>query len=683
MRLTRRNTLRAARFVAGLLFVPGFLVRCASMMTPTGGPRDTLPPRIVAMTPGNLTTNFPTTNPGKIYIEFDEFVQLKDQQKEFFTSPAMKKKPTLTLRGRGVVVQLRDTLAANTTYALNFGSTVSDNNEGNPLHSLRYVFSTGPTIDSMFMSGYTADSYKADSASKSFIWFYPADSVEEVAEYDSTVFKYRPAVIARAENNGIFIAQNLKPIDYRVYALQDRNDNQTYEPGTDQIGFLPGRYNPRELPDFALWYDSVRRYVTAEPQLYLRMFTDQPFRRQVLSESQRPTQHQAMLYFGAPHPRITGLRFDSLAAEQVIVDPQTLGRDTIALWFDVPSTMLPDTLRGEISYFRHDTLNRLQEVTEPLKLTWKYVETKEETRERERQERERRKAEEAGEEWQAPWKPSPFKYTLGSRGEVNPERHLSIDFDYPLTRIDSSRLLLTRTLDDGTVEDVAMHMVRDTGELRRWYVRAAWQEGGEYTLTIPKGALENVAREQNDSIVEKYTVLEAEKYATVLIHVRGKENTRYIIQQLDGSGQLQQERRDVTTGDVRFNYVPAGEIRFRVIEDTNGNGRWDTGNLVERRDPERAEMYENDQGEGTFSTKANWEIEFTMDMNRLFAPVTMKSLTQLLDRRELQRQQREEARRAEERKKQSGTQNRNNGMMQQGSGNGMFNSAGDMFNTFR
>lgn len=228
-----------------------------------------------------------------------------------------------------------------------------------------------------------------------------------------------------------------------------------------------------------------------------------------------------------------------------------------------------------------------------------------------------------------------------------------------------------------------MHMVRDTGELRRWYVRAAWQEGGEYTLTIPKGALENVAREQNDSIVEKYTVLEAEKYATVLIHVRGKENTRYIIQQLDGSGQLQQERRDVTTGDVRFNYVPAGEIRFRVIEDTNGNGRWDTGNLVERRDPERAEMYENDQGEGTFSTKANWEIEFTMDMNRLFAPVTMKSLTQLLDRRELQRQQREEARRAEERKKQSGTQNRNNGMMQQGSGNGMFNSAGDMFNTFR
>lgn len=61
----------------------------------------------------------------------------------------------------------------------------------------------------MVMSGYTADSYKADSVSKSFIWFFPADSVENVAEYDSTIFKYKPAAIARAENNGIFIAQNL------------------------------------------------------------------------------------------------------------------------------------------------------------------------------------------------------------------------------------------------------------------------------------------------------------------------------------------------------------------------------------------------------------------------------------------------------------------------------------------
>lgn len=172
------------RAALAVFFCTAFLWRCATIMTPTGGPKDTLPPVITLMTPDNFTTNFKDR---KIYIEFDEFVQIKDQQKEFFTSPQMKKKPLVSLRGRGVVIQLRDTLEANTTYALNFGSAIRDNNEGNPLYSMRYVFSTGPEIDSMVMSGYTADSYKADSVSKSFIWFFPADSVENVAEYDSTI----------------------------------------------------------------------------------------------------------------------------------------------------------------------------------------------------------------------------------------------------------------------------------------------------------------------------------------------------------------------------------------------------------------------------------------------------------------------------------------------------------------
>ena len=157
------------RAALAVFFCTAFLWRCATIMTPTGGPKDTLPPVITLMTPDNFTTNFKDR---KIYIEFDEFVQIKDQQKEFFTSPQMKKKPTITLRGRGISVQLRDTLRENTTYALNFGSAICDNNEGNPLYSMRYVFSTGPEIDSMVLSGYTVDAYKADSVSKSFIYFY-------------------------------------------------------------------------------------------------------------------------------------------------------------------------------------------------------------------------------------------------------------------------------------------------------------------------------------------------------------------------------------------------------------------------------------------------------------------------------------------------------------------------------
>lgn len=678
MKTRRHHTLNLLRSAVALLFASAFLSRCANMMTPTGGPRDSLPPVIVAMTPDNFTTNRPTVGHDKIYIEFDEFVQIKDQQKEFFTSPEMKKKPTITMRGRGIVIQLRDTLRPNTTYALNFGSAICDNNEGNPLYSMRYVFSTGPEIDSMVFSGYTADGYKSDSVSKSFIWFYPADSVEYTPDYDSTVFKYRPSVIARAENNGIFIAQNLKPIPYRIYAVQDKNDNQLYEPGTDQVGFIEGTYNPAEMPDFAIWYDSLRRYVTAEPQLYFRMFTDVQFRRQVLSESARPLQHKAMLYFGAPRPRITNLVFDSIPAERVIVDPQTVGRDTIALWFDMPSESLPDTIKGKITYFKHDTVNRLQEVTEELKLAWRLVETKEQEREREKLERERRKAEEAGEEWKEPEKPNPFAYKLPQSGEINPEEHLTIDFDYPLTRLDSASLRLVRTGADSLSEEVPVRMVRDTGQLLRWHIRAAWETGAQYQLTIPKGAMTDVAGLSNDSIVGTYTVYDPEKFATVKVHVVGRnDGSKYIIQLLDGNGALKQERRDVTTGAVQFNYVPAGEIKFRVIEDRNGNGKWDTGNLVGRLQPERTEMYMNDAGEDTFATKTNWEIEFTMDMNRIFAPVTMQSLSRMLDEREARRQQREAEKRAKEGPKKENLNNQQNSM------NANFGSAGSMFSNFR
>ena len=356
-----------------------------------------------------------------------------------------------------------------------------------------------------------------------------------------------------------------------------------------------------------------------------------------------------------------------------------MGRDTIALWFNVPSSSLPDTIKGEITYFKHDTVNQLQEVTEPLKLAWRLIETKEQEREREKLERERRKAEAAGEEWVEPKKENPFAFKMPTSGEINPENHLTVDFDYPLVKLDSAELLLTRVLEDNSIEDIPVRMVRDTGMLRRWQVRAPWKLGGQYTLTIPEGAITDVAGLSNDSIIRKYTVLDPEKFATVLIHVRGRDDgTKYIVQLLDGSNALKQEKRDVTTGDIRFNYVPAGEIKFRVIEDRNGNGKWDSGNVVERLQPERAEIYANDQGEDTFATKTNWEIEFSMDMNRIFAPVTMQSLSRLLDERESQRLRREAEKRAKEGPKRDQDRNR-----QQNDNNSNFNAAGGMFNNFR
>ncbi len=210
------------------------------------------------MSPDNFSTNT-DLNLSKVYIEFDEFVKITDQHKHFYTSPAMTYKPQVQTRGRGIVITLRDTLLENTTYSLNFGSSIQDNNEGNPLHSMRYVFSTGSEIDSMMMSGYTEDSFKADSVSRTFILFFPADSLDNTAEYDSTIFNKRPTAIARAEDNGIFLAQNIKPIPYNIYAYEDSNHNQIYDPGVDKVGFVEGLHNPMEMEEFSIWLDTLRK----------------------------------------------------------------------------------------------------------------------------------------------------------------------------------------------------------------------------------------------------------------------------------------------------------------------------------------------------------------------------------------------------------------------------------------
>ena len=632
----KRHQLIVARTAVALLFLGAFFTHCAHIMTPDGGPKDTIPPVIVRLDPDNFTTNFKAK---KVYIEFDEFVQIKDQNKEVFTSPAMKKMPLISTRGRGIVITLRDTLQENTTYAIDFGSAIRDNNEGNPLNAMRYVFSTGDKVDSLMCSGYTADSYKADSVSRTYIWFYIADSLKVTPDYDSTMFNVKPHAIARAQNNGIFIAQNLKPVDYRVYAFADKNDNKLYEPGTDMVGIVEGRYNPATMPEFAIWFDSLRMYPSAEPQLYFRMFTDKPFKNQRLVEAKRTDRKQLLLYFNTANPEIESLRLDSIASDKILFDPRTKGKDTLNVWLNVPAENLPDTIKGEITYYRHDSVRQYVKTTEPLKMAWRYIESKEEQREREKLEKERAKAEKEGREWEEPKKPNPFKYKSSAQGDVNPEKGIDLTLDYPVVAFDTTAVKLYKFegKEGATQVEVAKHFELDTLNMGRWLIHAKLEEATKYRLYIPKQSITDIMGYQNDSISSDFTTFDPEKFATLTLTVKGDANREYIIQQTDNSGKMQQEKRGVKSGKCHFNYVSPGDIRLRIIEDNNCNGVWDAGDLVKSLQPERAEMYINEKGEDVFVTKANWEMEITLDMNTIFKPMTMQNLIKMLDDKEASR----------------------------------------------
>lgn len=637
----------ASPAAATILFAGAFFTRCASVGTPTGGPKDSLPPVIVGVAPADYSTHFKSD---KILIEFDEYVQLKDLQKELYTSPAMKRKPVATLRGKAVQIQIKDdSLLPNTTYAVEFGSSVSDNNEGNPLHGLRYVFSTGDEIDSLMMSGYTEESEKADSLGRTFIYFFEADSVPAPEEYDSVMFKYKPAKIARSQKNGIFVAQNLRPVPYRVYAFYDSNDNGAYEPSIDKVGFLEGTYNPAEMPPFAIWYDSVRRYVSADPQLYFRLFTDVSFRRQSLQEAKRTDRHKAMLYFSAARPDIRRIAFEGIGPEQIITESASRNRDTLALWFAAESDIMPDTLRGEITYMRHDTLNVLREVTEPLELPWRRVETREQERERLREERAKARAKAEGRVWRST-APSAFRMIdFAASAEVNPERDLPLEFATPLTRFDSAAVELLSWSERGDTVRERATFVPDSANVRKWRLRSRWTPERRYRLFIPADALADIAGEGNDSISAALTVADIEKFATLKVTVIPREaGAKYILQAVDANNRLLSEVRGAGEGVHTINYIPAGDMRLRIIEDVNGNGEWDAGNLVERRQSERAEFYKNERDEELFTTKTGWEFEITLDMGRIFAPVTMEQLIERLDKREAAREAKEAEKRLKE-----------------------------------
>ena len=619
------------RAVVLLLFGGALFSRCANIMTPEGGPKDTIPPVIVKLLPDNFTTNFKAK---KVYIEFNEFVQLKNQNKEMFTSPAMKKAPLLTIRGKGIVITIRDTLKENTTYAIDLGSAVCDNNEGNPLNAMRYVFSTGDKVDSMMCSGYTADSYKADSVSRTFIWFYIADSLPSTPGYDSTIFNRKPDAIARAQNNGIFIAQNLKPVNYRIYAIGDKNDNQLYEPGTDLVGLLDTVYNPAKMPEFAIWFDSLRMYPSAEPQLYFRMFTDKAFVNQRLVDAKRTEQKKAFLYFNSDYPQIDSLVFDNIPSDKVLLDPQTNGRDTVALWFNVPAEQLPDTIKGKIVYYRHDSLRQLSKTREPLKLAWKLVETKEQQKEREKIEKEREKAKAEGKEYKEPNAKNPFTLKISAGKEVNPEKSFDISFGSPAVKFDSTAVEIAIVAEDKSLTPIKKHFERDSMNMCRWVVKAPWKEKTNYRLYIPKKAVTDVMGYENDSTVMEFTTFDPEKFATVSLNISAKRGSRYIVLLTDSSGKTMQEMKDVTAGKYRFNYVNPGEIRLRIIEDKNGNGRWDAGDVIKGLQPERAEAYMNDRGEDLFTTKMNWDFEIDIDMDKIFIPMTMENLVKMLDDKE-------------------------------------------------
>lgn len=218
-----------------ILFSLIILFGCAKRGTPTGGPKDSIPPVLVNASPKLNSTNFDSE---EIRLTFDEWVKLDKVQDQLIISPPLEKssyeiKP-LSGVTKKVFLKFLDSLAPETTYTINFGNSIQDNNENNPLTFFSYTFSTGETIDSLYIRGNTKDAFSQESDEFISLQLYRVDSLFK----DSIIFKDKPTYISNTLDSTNYKFQNLKEGKYLLIALKDVDNNYFFDPFYDKIGFL-------------------------------------------------------------------------------------------------------------------------------------------------------------------------------------------------------------------------------------------------------------------------------------------------------------------------------------------------------------------------------------------------------------------------------------------------------------
>ena len=189
-------------------------IACAQIRSPTGGERDEESPLIEEMIPNNGSVNFKGKS---ILITFDEYVKLNNIREQLLISPPLSKQPEVSIKGKSVIVKWDEELKENSTYTFSFGEGIVDNNESNKLDSNKVVFSTGPKLDSLSLSGTVVDAYTREALSCAVLLHR--------ANVDSAITNELPYYYGLSKKDGSFRFDNLKEGNYQLFALKDQDKN--------------------------------------------------------------------------------------------------------------------------------------------------------------------------------------------------------------------------------------------------------------------------------------------------------------------------------------------------------------------------------------------------------------------------------------------------------------------------
>lgn len=572
---------------------------CANTTTaPGGGPKDTLPPVLIKLTPPSGTTEFPTVG-GKIALQYNEYTIVKTAT-DILLSPPTRRRPLAKVKGKSIIVTLQDTLRADQTYTIDFGNALVDNNEGNPAPRLVYAFSTGDVLDSLYFTGTVINSSTLLPVKGSLVAAY-------IDQSDSACFNNRPDAVVKTDDWGFFVLRNLKDTVYQLFVYTDKDNDYKYNPDEDEIGFLDSLYHPtRVVNDSVPELHAFDMKDTLHCQARESMVTLVTFKElqsvQYLQNSGRTTNRQGFLKFSAADVQINHLEFVGIPDSSVILQYNTT-RDSLDFWINT-SYKLDDSLLIRLNYLKTDSTGQLAPVDESLSLAVK--KTEEESRSKDKDQKKQ--------------VDTTFKLQISARDETVEQLGVRVESALPLIRVFRDSLVLTETNPKGQQSVKAFRFEQDTSDIRRYIITPAEAllRGYDYELSIPQGTFFNLDNLPNEKASAKFKIPQSETLSQLEVHLTGVDD-RYIVELTDEKGtKVIRTYQTDKPGVLLFPYLQAGKYMIRITCDKNRNGYADTGNLLARKQPEVVRFYESSPGNKVFEIPESAEIEQTIDLKSMF-----------------------------------------------------------------
>lgn len=588
-------------------------VGCARMGQPDGGWYDDTPPRVVGATPGDKATDVKAR---KINIWFNEFIRIQDAQNKVIVSPPQIEQPDIKDNGRRIIVELKDSLKDNTTYTIDFGDAITDNNEGNPMGNFTYSFSTGDHIDTLEVSGYVLDAENLEPVKGIQVGLYD--------DLSDTVFQTRPMIrISRTDSRGHFTIKGVAPGTYRAYALKDADGDYVYNQKSEQLAFSHRTFEPSWKPDTrqdTIWRDSLHidnilrvPYTHFLPDdITLLAFTAEQTDRYLL-KTERQEPHKLTFYFSYGNdslPLIRGLNFN---ADSAFILEASERRDTLVYWLRDTALVNQDTLRMEFQYLMSDSAGVLFSKTDTLELTPRLSyekRQKEQQKELEKWQKEQQKRKKRGERYDSIPPRTPLQMRIEG-SSIAPSQRVVLEAPVPLQWVDSAAVHL-RIKHDTLWQDTLFTFRQLPGRVRHYAVETAWVPGCEYQLEVDSAAFGSVYGLHTDAIRQTIRVKPLEDFGTLTVNISGSSaDSTLVVQLLDQQEKVVKQQR-AAKGSVLFQFITPNKYYLRAFADANGNGRWDTGDYAAGRQAE--DVYYSPEA---VECKAKWDLKRTWNVSAL------------------------------------------------------------------